>query len=103
ALASTFAFGCAATISSATASRLSCLREDSTTLAPSPASANAIALPIPRDAPVTSAVLPARPVLTRCLPCQLHHCAVRYYIPTSRYTRHRECPCLCATRSLWSP
>src|SRR5882762_9299221 len=63
ALASTFAFGYAATISAATASRLSCRRDDRTTLAPSPASANAIALPMPRDAPVTSAVLPARPVL----------------------------------------
>ena len=47
-------------ISSAAASRASCLRDDSITDAPLPANAPAIALPMPRLAPVTSATLPSR-------------------------------------------
>src|ERR1700736_1344282 len=47
-------------IVAATSSRASALREDNMTLAPAAANATAVAAPIPREAPVISAVLPAR-------------------------------------------
>src|SRR5918999_3893259 len=84
ALASTPTSGCAVRISAATASSASCLREASTTLAPSPASAVAMAFPRPREAPVTSAVLPLSPVCIR--PSTNSRIALDYLIrPTSRY------------------
>ena len=46
-------------ISAAAASSASCLRDDSITDAPAAAYAAAMALPIPRHAPVTSATLPS--------------------------------------------
>src|SRR5574342_370822 len=50
----------ASRIRPSTPSRSACLRLASTTLAPAPAYATAIAAPIPRDAPVTNATLPDR-------------------------------------------
>src|SRR5260370_28203789 len=47
-------------IVAASSSRASALRDDSMTLAPAAAYDAAIAAPIPRDAPVTTAVLPWR-------------------------------------------
>src|SRR6266849_2204852 len=47
-------------IVAATSSRASALRADSMTLAPAAANDAAMAAPIPRDAPVTTAVLPSR-------------------------------------------
>ena len=51
---------CSALIAAATSSQASCLRLEMTTLAPCSASASAIALPIPRDEPVTIATFPVR-------------------------------------------
>ena len=51
--------GVARRISAAAASRSSILRDDSITAAPLAASSAAMARPIPRDAPVTSATLPS--------------------------------------------
>jgi hypothetical protein len=51
-------------ISSAAARRSSILREEMRTDAPASAYALAIALPMPREAPVTSATLPAREIST---------------------------------------
>src|SRR5262245_19165687 len=56
----TSAPGVSARISPAAASSASCLRDDSRTPAPAAAYAPAIARPIPRLAPVTSATLPSR-------------------------------------------
>src|SRR6266545_3804470 len=47
-------------IASATASQASCFRDDMTTDAPCAARVSAIALPMPRDAPVTTAPLPLK-------------------------------------------
>ncbi len=55
-----------AAISSAAASSWSCLRELIMTLAPDAANCAAIALPMPFDAPVTSAVLPASEISMAC-------------------------------------
>ena len=52
-------------MSSAAASSASCLRDDSITSAPAPARAVAIALPIPRLAPVTRATFPSRLICIR--------------------------------------
>ena len=55
-----------AAISAAAASSCSCLRELIITLAPDAANCAAIALPMPFDAPVTSAVLPASEISIGC-------------------------------------
>jgi hypothetical protein len=49
-----------AAMSSAASSSASCLRDDIITAAPAPANAVAMALPMPRLAPVTRATFPSR-------------------------------------------
>ena len=53
--------------SAATASQASALRDEITTLAPCSASRSAIARPMPRDEPVTTATLPLRSKSSICV------------------------------------